>query len=102
VSEGEFWDLLPREFYRRLAACSRRAEREEDAAWGRSLMVVNHVRALINVSAGKGSKLRPITLERLKRGAEADPGAAPSRAEWEADLRRLEELRKRRQPRPRA
>lgn len=59
---------MPREFYRRLTAFRQRLEREDEAAWSRSLLVANQVRMLLRLTAGKkGRGIKPITLEQLKR-----------------------------------
>jgi hypothetical protein len=88
VSEDAFWDMLPREFTRRLTAWAEREKAREEAEWSRTLMLVNHVRAF--------GKAKPISLEDLKRkAAAADPANAPSRASYLASLARVEALEQR-------
>src|SRR5690606_10718376 len=90
LSETEFWDMLPREFARRVRAHRERVEREEDAAWGRALLVTNHLRSLLAQNAGKkGRSIKPLTLEQLKRR----PGEVPpehSKEAWIALCERID------------
>jgi hypothetical protein len=89
--------MLPREFHRLIRVHAARAEQQADAAWGRTLMIVNHARTLINATVGK-ARLKPLSLDALKkRSRNADPDAAPSRQEWERDVAHLDALRQRRQ-----
>lgn len=67
-------------------------EREEDAAWGRALLVTNHLRQLLKQNAGKkGGRIKPLTLDELKgKGPSVEP--AMTESEWEAYCAHLDHL----------
>lgn len=84
---------MPREFRRRVDARARRGEAEQDAEWGRALMIVNHLRTLLNKPMAMGQKrgrLKPLTLEGLKKRSRRDPSAAGTRADFEALVAEIE------------
>lgn len=88
--------MLPREFHRRLRADAKRREADGDGAWGRALLVTNHLRTLTNATVGK-NRLKPLTLEGLKakaaRAAGAGVAEAGTREDWERLARALDERR---------
>lgn len=92
IGEEEFLELLPRDLSRRVEAYRRRIEREDEAAWGRTLLLTNHVRTLINVTVGKRGKLKPLTLDQLKRRAGEIP-PEHSKEAWIELCARIDRIR---------
>jgi hypothetical protein len=87
ISEDEFWDMLPREFFRRVAAFRRAAQAREETEWNRTLMVVNAIRA-----STATKKIKPLTLDDLKRAGGERRSGRPTAEEIERDLALLERI----------
>lgn len=84
ISEGAFWEMLPREFARRVEAKRKRREAEHRDDWDRALFLANHMRGFMDMES--------LEYEELFSEVEED---VPSASEWDALTDELDELRER-------
>jgi hypothetical protein len=84
ISERAFWEMLPREFARRVEAERKRREAKHRDDWDRALFLANHMRGFMD--------MEPLGYEELFSEGEGD-ASAPSASEWDALTDELDELR---------
>jgi len=92
ISEDDFWDMLPREFFRRVDAYRRREKAMEEAEWSRALMVFNRIGGVMSALGVK--RIKPVTLKDLKKSSAHRAAAMPkTKADYLEMLERIERMR---------